>query len=56
MSRRPVKVWLRHDLARCTADGRCRVDLIVSWGRRESLDIWLEVSTGLVKVIRQAEA
>ena len=41
-------------LARCTADGRCRVGLIVSRGGRESFDVWLEVSTGLVKLIAQA--
>ena len=40
--------------ARCTADGRCRVGLIVSRGGRESFDVWLEVSTGLVKLIAQA--
>jgi hypothetical protein len=41
---------------RCTADGRCRVGLIVSQGGRESFDVWLEVSTGLVKLVRQADA
>ena len=40
---------------RCTADSRCRVGLIVSRGGRESHDVWREVSTGLVKVIRQAD-
>jgi hypothetical protein len=42
--------------ARCTPKGRCRVGLIVSKGGRESHDVWLEVSTGLVKLIRQADA
>jgi hypothetical protein len=28
----------------------------VSKGGRESWDVWLEVSTGLVKLIRQADA
>jgi hypothetical protein len=39
--------------ARCTPKGRCRVDMIVGGGGRESFDVWLEVSTGLVKLIRQ---
>ena len=38
--------------SRCTVDGRCRVGLIVSRGGRESHNVWLEVSTGLVKLIR----
>ena len=42
--------------ARCTPKGRCRVGLIVSKGGRESCDVWLEVSTGLVKLIRQTGA
>jgi hypothetical protein len=42
--------------ARCTPKGRCRVGLIVGGGGRESFDVWLEVSTGLVKLIRQAKA
>ena len=40
----------------CTPKGRCKVGWIVSRGGRESFDVWLELSTGLVKVIRQAEA
>ena len=36
--------------------GRCRVGLIVSRGGRESHDVWLEVSTGLVKLVRQTDA
>ncbi len=40
---------------RCTPKGRCRVGLLVSHGGREAYDVWLEVSTGLVKLIRQAE-
>jgi hypothetical protein len=42
--------------ARCTPKGRCRVGLIVGGGGRESFDVWLEVSTALVKLIRQADA
>ena len=46
--------------ASCTPKGRCKVGgtrrVIVSRGGRESHDVWLEVSTGLVKLIRQAEA
>jgi hypothetical protein len=40
----------------CTPKGRCKVGWIVSRGAWESWDVWLEVSTGLVKLIRQADA
>jgi hypothetical protein len=40
----------------CTPQGRCKIGWIVSRGGRESWDVWLEVGTGLVKLIRQAEA
>jgi hypothetical protein len=40
----------------CTPKGRCKVGWIVSWGGRESFDVWLEVATGLVKLIRQVDA
>jgi hypothetical protein len=40
----------------CTPKGRCKVGWIVNRGGHESFDVWLEVSTGLVKLIRQAEA
>ena len=39
----------------CTPKGRCKVGWIVSRGGRESFDVWLKVSTGLVKLIRQAD-
>ena len=42
--------------ARCAPPGRCRVGLIVSKGGRESHDVWLEVATGLVKLMRRADA
>ena len=42
--------------ATCTPKGRCKVGWIVSRGGRESFDVWLEVSTGLVKLIPQANA
>ena len=42
--------------SRCTPEGRCRVGAIVSQGGRGSCDVWLEVSTGLVKLVRQVEA
>ena len=42
--------------ATCTPKGRCKVGWIVSRGGRESFDVWLEVSTGLVKLISQANA
>jgi hypothetical protein len=40
----------------CTPKGRCKVGWIISRGGRESWDVWLEVRTGLVKLIRQTEA
>jgi hypothetical protein len=40
----------------CTPKGRCKVGWIVSRCGRESWDVWLEVSTGLVKLIRQVDA
>jgi hypothetical protein len=40
----------------CTPKGRCRVGWIVSRGGRESWNVWLEVSTGLVKLVRQVKA
>jgi len=40
----------------CTPKGRCKVGWIVSRGGRESFDVWLEVSTGLVKLVPQADA
>ena len=40
----------------CTPKGRCKVGWIVSRGGRESWDVWLEVSTGLVKLIAQTHA
>jgi hypothetical protein len=42
--------------ASCTPKGRCKVGWIASQGGREAHDVWLEVSTGLVKLIRQADA
>ena len=36
-----------------TPKGRCKVGWIVSRGGRESFDVWLEVTTGLVKLIPQ---
>ena len=41
--------------ATCTPKGRCKVGWIVSKGGREAHDVWLEVSTGPVKLIRQAD-
>jgi hypothetical protein len=40
----------------CTPKGRCKVGWIVSRGGRESWDVWLEVRTGLVKLVAQAHA
>jgi hypothetical protein len=42
--------------ARCTPKGCCWVGLIVSRGGRESVDVWLEVSTGLVKLVPRTGA
>jgi hypothetical protein len=41
--------------ASCTAKGRCKVGWIIGRGGRESWDVWLEVSTGLVKLVPQAD-
>jgi hypothetical protein len=40
----------------CTPKGRCKVGRIVSRGGRESFDIWLEMATGLVKLVAQVNA
>jgi hypothetical protein len=40
----------------CTPKGRCKVGWIISKGGRESWDVWLEVATGLVRLIPQANA
>jgi hypothetical protein len=42
--------------ATCTPKGRCKVGWVVRRSGRESWDVWLEVGTGLVKLISQAEA
>jgi hypothetical protein len=42
--------------ASCTPKGRCKVGWIVSKGGRESWNVWLEVSTGLVKLIARVDA
>lgn len=47
---------LEDALASCTPKGRCNVGWVVSKGGRESGDVWLEVATGLVKLIRQVHA
>ena len=40
----------------CTPKGRCKVGWIVARGGRESFDVWLEVATGLVKIVPQTDA
>jgi hypothetical protein len=40
----------------CTPKGRCKVGWIVSKGGRESRDVWLEIATGLVKLILRGDA
>jgi hypothetical protein len=47
---------LQDALQTCTPKRRCKVGWIISQGGRESWDVWLEVSTGLVKLVAQAEA
>jgi hypothetical protein len=42
--------------ATCTPKGRCKVGWVVRKSGRESWDVWLEVSTGLVKLIPQAQS
>ena len=42
--------------ASCTTKGRCKVGWVVRDTGRQAWDVWLEVSTGLVKLIRQVEA
>jgi hypothetical protein len=68
MAKADARVWIGSD--RCfalphrledarqtsTPKGRCTVGWIVSRGGRESFDVWLEVRTGLGKLIRQADA
>ena len=39
-----------------TPTGRCKVGWIIGRGGRQSWDVWLEVSTGLVKLVPQANA
>jgi hypothetical protein len=47
---------LEDALATCTPKGRCKVGWIVSKGGRESWNVWLEVSTGLAKLIARVDA
>jgi hypothetical protein len=47
---------LQDALASCTPKGWCKVGWIVSKGGREAWDVWLEVSTGLVKLVPQTDA
>ena len=47
---------LENALVSCTPKGRCKVGWIVSRGGRESHDVWLEASTGLVKLISPTNA
>jgi hypothetical protein len=39
-----------------TPKGRCKVGWVVRRSGRESRDVWLEVPTGLVKLIPQTDA
>ena len=47
---------LEDALASCTAKGRCKVGWVVRKSGRESWDVWLEVATGLVKLVPQTSA
>ena len=40
----------------CTPKGRCNIGWVVRASGRESWDVWLEVSTGLVKLIARTDA
>jgi len=40
----------------CTPKGRCKVGWIVRASGREAWDVWVEISTGLVKLIAQKNA
>ena len=40
--------------ATCTPKGRCKVGWVVLASGRESWDVWLEVSAGLVKLVPQS--
>ena len=40
----------------CTPKGRCKIGWVVGQGGRESYDVWVEVATGLVKLIPQMNA
>ena len=42
--------------ATCTTKGRCKVGWVVRDTGRQAWDVWLEVSTGLVKIIPQTNA
>jgi hypothetical protein len=42
--------------ATCTPKGRCKVGGVVRSSGRESWHVWLEVATGLVKLIAQTDA
>jgi hypothetical protein len=50
------RIYANRGRARCTPKRRCKVGLILSQGERESFDVWFEVRTGLVKLIRQTDA
>jgi hypothetical protein len=42
--------------ASCSPKGRCKVGWVVRASGRESWDVWLEMGTGLVKLIAQVKA
>jgi hypothetical protein len=52
MAKAEARVCLGHE----NAVTHSRIGWIVSKGGRESWDVWLEVATGLVKLIPQANA
>ena len=47
---------LREARPTCTLKGRCNVGWVVRASGRESWDVWLEVSTELVKLIARVNA
>jgi hypothetical protein len=47
---------LTEELIAAAMKGRCKVGWVVRKSGRESWDVWLEVATGLVKLVPQANA
>ena len=48
--------WLEDARGTCTPKGQCKVGWILRMSGHESWDVWLEVRTGLVKLVPQTDA